>query len=140
MIHIVLENGSTLNLPLDEIASIGGFVEDGVSWLALEIAEPFFGLGPAFRLIELTEEAMIYALEDFDYLISLIVENSPWPAVINRRLGISFQDLVDINRFYIQTRHPMATLADLPDGINWQRENNTPRDIAADWLFTMPLF
>ena len=36
MIHIVLENGSTLNLPLDEIASIGGFVEDGVSWLALE--------------------------------------------------------------------------------------------------------
>jgi len=82
IIHLFLANGAHLILALDEIGMVGGFVEDGVSWIPLEVALYLFAFQPGeFRTITLTEEAREYALADFDYLAELILANSPWEAL-----------------------------------------------------------
>jgi len=137
-IHLTLANGAYLILPLDEVGTIGGFVEDGVTWIPLEVALLLFAFQPdGLRIIALTEEAREYALEDFDYLMALILANSPWESVIYRRLGIELSEVIAVHRYVIYNMLPLQIIADLPEGIDWSREHTTPRDLAADYLFAL---
>ena len=140
IIHLFLANGAHLILALDEIGMVGGFVEDGVSWIPLEVALYLFAFQPGeFRTITLTEEAREYALADFDYLAELILANSPWESVIARRMGIDLVELIAIHRHVIYNMFPLQVVANLPAEVDWSREHVTARDLAADYLFTLLL-
>ena len=139
-IHIILANGFPILLPLDSIRDFGGFVLDGVTWLPAVILEYWFAIGAGMRFIVLTEEAREYVLEDFDYLMQQILENSPWASVIERRADFTLEELIEVNRYFIYDMYMLQVMADLPDGIDWTRSHDNPRDLAADYLFALLTF
>jgi len=51
--------------------------------------------------LRLTAEARDLVLYDFDYLISIILENTPWKSVINRRLDMDFMEYVQELRDFL---------------------------------------
>ncbi|MCL2873859.1 MAG: S41 family peptidase [Defluviitaleaceae bacterium] len=139
LIHIILPGGFPQSIHINEITMLGGFVENGVSWIPLDIAEILFAPIP-IRLIELTSEAQEYVIEDFEYLMDLILTNSPWANVIYRRLGVDLDEIIDFNRYVIYNMYPLAIPLDLPEDLDWQRDHDTARDLAADYLFALLVY
>jgi len=105
--------------------------------MAAEEDEPF--------VLYLTEEARDLVLYDFDFLISVIRENTAWVSVINRRLDIDFDEHVASMRQAIYNMEPLVFLRSLeafeelmgtPMYEIWFpiRDNDDPRYIAANFI------
>jgi len=61
-------------------------------------------------LIRLTEESRDLVLEDFDYLVEIILENAPSQVIIERRFGISLEDILAQRREMIYHMEPVESL------------------------------
>jgi len=100
-------------------------------------------LGATVFTFHLTEEAREIALSDFDYMVELILENSPWDGVLYRRLGLVFEDHVAQNRSNIENMYPIVvTVMDeqLLRELFPIRDEDDPRSIAANYLFALLAF
>lgn len=86
----------------------------------------------------LTEEARDLALDDFDYMVDLILGNSPWASVIYRRLGIVFADHIAENRSAIENMVP-RNFPVIPEAFPI-RDCDEPRSIAANYLISKLFF
>ena len=99
-------------------------------------------LGPnGFRMIHLTEEARDIVLEDFDYLVEVILENAPTLGIAERRLGMPLEDfLMDLVRGLIYDMEPLESFTALiMDEERWEEIPNDPLYLAADYLTTILL-
>lgn len=64
-----------------------------------------------FPLIYLTDAAREIALEDFDYLANVLLDNAPTQLVMPRLFGgLTFEDILDFYRGLIETMEPMESL------------------------------
>ncbi|MCL2571758.1 MAG: S41 family peptidase [Defluviitaleaceae bacterium] len=93
----------------------------------------------------LTPEARDIVLEDFDYAVAAILENTPWESVINRRLDMDFVEYVTILREHIYLMDSLTlplTLEAYEELLGVPiyevafpiRDTDDPLDIAADYL------
>ena len=97
-------------------------------------------LGPnGRRMIHLTEEAQEIALEDFDYLVEIILANAPTQGIAYRRLGISLEDFLGFVRLAIEEKRPLESLTALIMDERWENIPHDPLYIAADYLTTLLL-
>ena len=95
-------------------------------------------LGPnGFRIIYLTEEARDIALEDFDYLVEIIVENAPTQGIVYRRLGITLEEFLGMVREHIVDMVPIESFTSLIIDERWDEIPDDPLYIAADYLTTL---
>jgi len=92
----------------------------------------------------LTEEARDIVLEDFDYMVNAILENSPWESVLDRVVfyeeGVSFEFYVSHFREYIEAMNPIPVT--VPDEAVFRsqfpiKEGDDARAIAANYLFAL---
>jgi len=102
-------------------------------------------LGPnGFRMIHLTEEARDIALEDFDYLLDIILDNAPSQGIVYRRFGFSLEEFLAFMRELIYDMEPIESFTSLLLGERWDEIPDDPRYIAADYLtsflFSMSVF
>jgi len=85
----------------------------------------------------LTPEARDIALYDFDYMVNLILENSVWDNVVERRFGINFAEHTLMHRNFIES---MQTLS-FPDiGLFNVHFDDDARSMAANYLAHMLFF
>jgi len=100
-------------------------------------------LGAIELTFHLTEEARDIVLNDFDFMVELILENSPWDSVLYRRLGLVFEEHVAQNRYSIENMLPIViTVMDeelLRESFPIQ-DGDDPRSIAANYLFALLAF
>ena len=97
-------------------------------------------LGPnGFRMIHLTEEARDIVLEDFDYLVEIILENAPTLGIAERRLGMPLEEFLAIVRDYIDAMPPLESFTALIMDERWEEIPDDPLYIAADYLTTILL-
>ena len=85
--------------------------------------------------VHLTEEAREIALYDFDYVVSHILDNSPWDSVIYRSLGLDFEEHVARNRYIIENMLPLNTV--IIEGITPVAYGDDARAVAANYLFAL---
>ena len=95
--------------------------------------------------LPLTEEARDLVLYDFDFLMTTILENTPWESVINRRFDMDFSEYIAELRDFIYEMHPLTffyTLEEFEDIFGMPlyemwfpiRDDDDPRSIAANYL------
>ena len=93
---------------------------------------------PDFRPINLTREARAIALEDFDYLVNLMLQTAPTRLMFYRVFEISMEDYLDLLRQYIYNMVPIPSFTALfmcED--RWGNEPTDARMIAADYLMSL---
>ena len=86
--------------------------------------------------LRLTPEARDLALADYDFMTSLILENSIWPYVTEERLGIDMAGLLAHNRTLIENMTPI----DMPSTEMFKavyKEGDDPQSLAANYLFVL---
>ena len=107
----------------------------------VEKDRPQFG-AHGLPLIYLTEEARDIVLEDFDYLVELLLENAPTQVVVNRRFGVPFEDVLAHMRSNIEQMEPVESLHFIMMGDeDLHRELPTDaREIAAEYLSSVLLW
>jgi len=139
-------NGLAVNLPTPIILDQGtAFMYAGDMEILIEIFLMTLLDGSDFLTFYLTEEARDIALYDFDFVVNAILENSAWESVLNRRLGINFQEYTAMLRYQIYNMVPFtlpiptALLEEMLGGSIYEtvfpiRGSDDPRDIAADFL------
>ena len=102
-----------------------------------EIQEDRPETGPnGFRMMYLTEEARDIALEDFDYLVEIILENAPTQGIVYRRMGVTLEDFLSFARLHLYNMVPMESLTALLIDERWEEIPDDPLYIAADYLTT----
>ena len=132
-------NGEAFNLQ-DGVRVIQGtsyISDDDLSFLLTNF------LGATVLTFHLTEEARDIVLSDFDYMVELILENSPWDGVLYRRLGLVFEDHVAHNRNNIENMYPIVVTVMDEDLLREAfpiRDEDDPRSIAANYLFALLAF
>ena len=106
-----------------------------------EEEEQMYGIN-GFPLIHLTEEARAIALEDFDYLADLLLENAPSQVVLERRFGISLEEVLAFMREGIYEMDPIECLHFLLMGEDDPREQRPtdPLELAGEYLSTLLLW
>jgi len=126
-------------------------------WLLLLIVLPVFTLvacvnneeesrtevGPhGLPLIHLTEAARDIVLEDFDYLVELLLENVPSQAVLERRIGASLEDVLAFMRGNIIALEPVESLHFIIMGEDEPSDEmpTDARELAAEYLATLLLW
>jgi len=100
-------------------------------------------VGPnGFPLIYLTEEARDIALEDFDYLTELLLENVPSQVVVARRFGVSLADVLAFMRDGIENMDPVESLSFIIMGEDDPSDEapTEDREIAAEYLSSLLLW
>jgi len=158
-VNIVLAPGSTvayvndaaveLQHPLTLLQGVAYVYVNDVSALWDALITAFIGESPF--VLHLTEDARDIALYDFDYLVTAILENSPWESVINRRFDTDFRGHMAYLRQAIQNMRPVRFAESLEEfyartgsemGDVWFpiRDNDDPRYIAATYLSYFLLF
>jgi len=82
--------------------------------------------------LHLTDEARDLALQDFDFMVEFVLDNSPWDSVIYRSLGIVFEEHTAKIRSLIENK----TTLHLPahDEIFPIRAEDDARSLAANYL------
>lgn len=95
-------------------------------------------------LIHLTEEARDIVLEDFDYLAELLLENAPTQVVLERRFGVSLEELLTHMRSNIEQMEPVESLQFIMMSEEMPSEEfslpTDPREIAAEYLSSVLLW
>jgi hypothetical protein len=145
-IHILLDGIEIVLYPGQRTALVGELtiqltrgvvVQGGRNYLTREdlmmVIEAFYEvLGRPLTTFELTSAARTLALQDFDFLVDLIAENTPWPGVIQRSLGVNYSEHARTLRRIIANMTPQ-TFPLLPDMFPF-REETDPRSLAANYL------
>jgi len=98
-------------------------------------------------IFTLTEEARDIVLEDFDYMVNAILENSPWDSVLERTaltaLDVDFETYVDFFRAFIEDMTPLP-LTPLDEELFRAQfpihEGDDARSMAANYLFALLTF
>ena len=161
IIHIAIDGGEIIFVPGEAIVYTGGEIfplETGViiigntafiSQADLDASIAFFvavlsaamGIELVQIHLELTEEARDIVLYDFDYLVNLILENSIWDSIIERRMGVNFDDFVAQLRAAIEAMYPVsAAVNSILLDMFPIRGSDDPLEIAADYLTYFLLF
>jgi hypothetical protein len=142
IVYLICPMGMLEYYYLDELVeATGGFIERGVTWIPLFIAINAFATLPMPTVtLELTEEAVAIALEDFDYMVGFVLENTPWDSVIGRMTGLGFEDFVNFYRGLIEERVPLTFTVLDEELLRAQipyHGGDTPREVAANYLFML---
>ena len=104
----------------------------------LEDDLPESELGPnGFRMIHLTEEARDIALEDFDYLVDILLDSAPSQGIVYRRLDFSLDEFLMFIREFIYDMEPIESFSSAILGERWEDIPDDPLYIAADYLTTL---
>jgi hypothetical protein len=98
----------------------------------------FMGVEVEIATFYLTEEARDLALEDFDYVLEIILANSPWESVIQRRLGINLTEHFAYHRQYIENMVPREYPV-IPE-LFIPKDGDDARSLAANYLMSMLFF
>jgi len=117
--------------------------EDPYSDYPTEVEENRDEVGPnGLPLIYLTEEARTIALEDFDYLSELLLDNVPSQVVVERRFGVSLEFVLAFMRGSIYNMEPIEAIHFLIMGEDDPREEmpTEARALAAEYLSSMLLW
>ena len=118
---------------------LGGFVENGVTWIPYEIAVELFET--ISFILHLSEEGQAIALSDFDFLVDFILENTPWDGLIDRLfIAGGFEGIMGTTSEWLEDMRPMQfTIADqeLFDAQIPSHPGDTPREEAANYLFML---
>ena len=133
----------------DLLVHTDSFVEDGRTWISLELAFLLFVLAqpempePDF-IFPLTAEARDIVMEDFMFLINFIVENSTWDNVFDRAnpFGISFREVIEFYLDLIESMEPFPVRIVDEDIFRMAfpiQEGTDARSLAANYLFAMLL-
>ena len=95
-----------------------------------------------FPLIELTEAARDIALEDFEYLADLMLENVPSQVVVERRFGLSLEEILEMMHDSIVNMVPIESLHFILMGYEEPSGELPTEDleIAADYLSSLLLW
>ena len=91
------------------------------------------------RNVVLTPEAMALVLEDFDYLVEMILEVAPTRNILSRRVGMPAEDFFGAWRGIIEANVPVPSLLSVLEGGRWAEANDDDLYIAADYLYTVLL-
>jgi len=93
------------------------------------------------RQIELTPEAQVLVLEDFDYLVYMILATIPTIGVAERLFDINLAEYFDLWRQIAVNNVPLPALGGELGLLDerWVDIPNDPRYIAADYMFTLVL-
>ncbi|MCL2170875.1 MAG: S41 family peptidase [Defluviitaleaceae bacterium] len=86
----------------------------------------------------LSAEARDLALADFDFLIDLILDNSPWDSVAYRALGLDFHEMAYILRYLIYHKIPLEF--PIIPGLFQIHRGMDARSAAANYLAHLLLF
>jgi len=100
-------------------------------------------VGPhGFPLIQLTDASRDIALEDFEYLAELMLENVPSQVVVERRFGAPLEDILDFMRDSIVNMDPIESLHFIIMGEEYPTGELPTEDleIAADYLSSLLLW
>ena len=98
----------------------------------------WFDFFPELRAANLTEEARAIALEDFDYLVDMILQAAPTRFMFYRVFGVSMEDYFAHLRLYIYYMEPIPSFtAWFMDEDRWADEPTDDRMIAADYLMSL---
>jgi len=170
-IHIAMVGVSIVLYPGSNVAYVDGaaiemqhaiVLEDGISYIyfydlllvmdaVIEIYfeanwSSFSGFGSDYGfMLSLTEEARDIVLYDFDYLMNVILENTPWQSVIYRSLGLDFLEYIVALREIIEDMYPITSsftveeygeFLGIPMYEYWfpLRDSDDPRYIAATYI------
>jgi len=105
--------------------------------------EEVVDVGPhGFPLIHLTEEARDIVLEDFDYLVELLLDNVPSQVVLERNFHVTFEAVLAFMRENIYNMEPLESLNFIVMGEE-EPSDELPtgdREIAADYLSSLLLW
>ena len=85
------------------------------------------------RVFELSEEARDIALEDFDYLVDLILDNSAWDQVVYALHGVSLVEHAAAHREFIENMVPVQFPV-IEDFLFPYATGGTPVEQAANYL------
>lgn len=111
---------------LEEIADIFG-----------EIVALIFGVTP--RTATLNPEARDIALEDFDYLVDIIMQTAPTINILSRRIGMGAEDFFGFWRQMIYNEIPLPSLTGMFVDERWEDAPEDSLYMAADYLFSLLL-
>jgi hypothetical protein len=89
------------------------------------------------RQVTLTPEAMVYVLEDFDYLVAMILDVAPTQNIIERRVGIAAVDYFALWREIITLNFPVPSLLSIDVPELWDETRDDDLSLAADYLTTV---
>ena len=89
------------------------------------------------RDVELTPGAMEIVLQDFDYLVSMILDVSPVQNIIGRRIGIDARFYFTLWREIIYSKMPLPSIISSLEPERWGEPQTDDLSIAADYLFTV---
>jgi len=102
-----------------------------------EVLDPFTDLRAAFshlRTVVLTPEAMEIALEDFDYLVEMILEVAPTRNIIGRRFQMTPEEFFGIFRGLIEANYELPAFLALIEEDLWAEPREGDLALAADYL------
>jgi len=161
-IHIFADGGSIVLFVEQPLAIVndvpveleqGVVLENNTSFMHIDelmmlldiFMETLFDSGD-FLVFYLTEEARDLVLYDFDFIVDVILENTPWESVLNRRFDMDFAEYIVSLREIIYGMEPftfpipISVLEELFEGEALEdvlfpiRGTDDPRDMAADYL------
>jgi hypothetical protein len=149
-VHLINPFGAVDSFYFNELLEITmGFVENGVTWIPHDMAslifDPLYEMMNNFELrtFTLCEEARDLALDDFLYMISFILNNSPWDSVVYRAFGIDFIELAEFYQGMIETMEPFSVFTPHEEFLRTffpLQDGDSPREKAANYLFALLLY
>jgi len=104
-----------------------------------EVIDPFTTLRAAWadlRMVSLTPDAMEIALEDFDYLVEMILEVAPTRNIIGRRFNMEPEEFFGLFRGFIEANLVVPSFITLFEE-GWDEAREDDRSIAAEYLTAM---